>query len=187
MKIINNYLILRHGRAVSNKKDIASSWPEKFHNPLTKKGEKQIQKLIPKLKEENIDLIFSSDLLRAKQTAEIISNELAIKIKFRKNLREIDFGVFNGKSLKKWKNFFKTKKEKFTKKPLKGENYTDLILKTKKFIKKNNKNYRNKNILVVGHGANLVVFQAIIKELSQDEIIKNKKKLILETGKLRKL
>jgi len=185
MTLFNNYLILRHGSAVSNKKGIASSWPEKFHNPLTKKGKKQIQKLISKLKKKDINLILSSDLLRTKQTAEIISNKLAVEVKFNECLREIDFGIFNGKLLKQWKDFFRTKKEKFTRKPSKGENYKDLIIRTKKFIKKVEKKYKKKNVLVISHGANLVVFQAIIEELSRDEIVKNKNKLLLETGELR--
>ncbi len=82
MKLLNNYFILRHGEARSNRDGFLSSWPEKKHNPVTEKGKKQIQKVIPKLKKEKIDLIFSSDLLRTKQTAQMVAKELGLKINF---------------------------------------------------------------------------------------------------------
>ena len=64
MKLNNTYFLLRHGEAHSNRDDFVSSWPEKIYNPITSEGKKQIQKIIPALKKEKIELIFSSDLLR---------------------------------------------------------------------------------------------------------------------------
>ena len=97
MKLNNQYYIFRHGEAVSNKKNISSCWPEKFLNPLTKNGKQQIKKAILKIKKLKIDLIFSSDILRTKQTTEIIVKALKLRIKFEKRLIEIKTGIFNGK------------------------------------------------------------------------------------------
>ena len=49
----NKYFILRHGEAVSNEKGLISSWPEKFNNPLTIKGKKQIKKAAQESKKES--------------------------------------------------------------------------------------------------------------------------------------
>jgi bisphosphoglycerate-dependent phosphoglycerate mutase len=46
MKLRNNYFILRHGEARSNKEQFVSSWPEKAHNPLTEKGIEQVKKIV---------------------------------------------------------------------------------------------------------------------------------------------
>src|SRR5882724_5137403 len=98
MKLNNKYYILRHGQALSNVKGIISCWPETFKNPLTPHGKATIkesavflQKLL-KLHGKTLDFIFASDLLRTRQTAEIVGKTLNIKPKFDKRLREIGFG-----------------------------------------------------------------------------------------------
>ena len=105
MKLKNKYYVLRHGEAVSNVKSINSSWPEKFRNPITRKGREQVKKSLKKLKNKNIDIIFYSDLLRTKQTAEVAAKTLNsykfdkssttfkdLKVVLDKRLREIGFG-----------------------------------------------------------------------------------------------
>ncbi|MFZ5559698.1 MAG: histidine phosphatase family protein, partial [Patescibacteria group bacterium] len=151
MKLKNNYYLLRHGEARSNKERFVSCWPEKIYNPLTSKGIKQIKELIPILKKEKIDLIFSSDLLRCKQTTEIVAKKLNLEIIFNKRLREIDVGNFNGKSVKDWGEFF-TKYKKFKEHSHGGENWTDVRKRMLDFINNIDKRYENRNIIIVGHG-----------------------------------
>ena len=97
MKLKNKYYLLRHGEAVSNVKSIVSSWPEKFKNPLTGAGRKIVRQVAKKLKDKNIDLIFASDLLRTRQTAEIVGKALKLDLTFDARLREISFGALNGR------------------------------------------------------------------------------------------
>ena len=82
----NQYFILRHGQSIKNKKRISAGWPEVFYSPLIKKGERRIKEVAKKLKKKKINLIFSSDLLRAKQTALIVGKELKLKRRFDKRL-----------------------------------------------------------------------------------------------------
>lgn len=188
MKLSNNYFILRHGEAVSNQGEFCSSWPEKFKNPITKKGKKQIQKIIPRLKKDKIDLIFSSSLLRCEQTAKVIAIELGLKINFDKRLREINFGIFNGKSVKEWNDYFKNRAEKFTKRAPGAENRRDIKKRLMDFIKDINKKYKNKNILIVSHEDILIILQGVVKRFSEKEMIRDKwEKLRIKTGEYRKL
>jgi broad specificity phosphatase PhoE len=47
-----------------------------------------------KLQECNIDLIYSSDILRTKQTSEIVASILGIsEIKFNQKLRDLNWGI----------------------------------------------------------------------------------------------
>ena len=48
------------------------------------------------LKDKHIDLIISSDLARAKQTAEIIAETTGAELILDKSLREMDFGILEG-------------------------------------------------------------------------------------------
>ncbi len=178
---------MRHGEALSNRERFVSCWPEKIYNPLTDKGKKEVEKLISELKKKKIDLIFSSDLLRTKQTAQMLSMALMLKINFDKRLREIGTGIFNGKAEEDWNNFYETNAERFTKRPQGGENYRDIRKRISSFIKEIDKNHKNKNILIVSHGCVLFSLQAFVKNLSEKEETKQRKNLILKTGTFKKL
>lgn len=135
MKPNNRYFLLRHGEAFSNANNIVSSWPEKIKNPLTKNGREQVKKAAQELKTKNIDLIFASDILRAKQTSEIAGKELGLKVKFDKRLREISFGVMSGGSSEKFTAFFRDRMERVRKKTSKGESYADVSKRVSGFLK----------------------------------------------------
>jgi broad specificity phosphatase PhoE len=64
---------------------------------LTENGKQQAFTLSKKLKNKKIDIIFASDLGRAKQTAEIISTNLGIPVIFDWLLRERHNGILQGK------------------------------------------------------------------------------------------
>lgn len=187
MKLNNIYFILRHGKARSNEQRFLSCWPEKTYNPVTETGRKEIDKIIPILKNEKIDLIFSSDLPRTKQTAEMVAEALKLKTKFDKRLREIQFGILNRKPEDELNKFYKNRKQRFIKRPLGGENYRDIKKRTESFLKAVDKKYKNKKILIVSHGASLFSLQAMVKGLSERQEIIYKKKLKLKTGEVRKL
>ncbi len=187
MKLANNYFILRHGQAFSNKERFVSSWPEKRPNPLTKKGKQQIQKIIPKLKKENLDLIFSSDLLRTKLTAQMVAEHLGLEINFDKRLREYDTGVFNDKTIEEWNSYFKNQAEKFIKRPEDGENRRDIRKRLTNFMVSIDKEYNHKNILIISHEDPLIILQAIIKGVSEKELIKNWERFRISPGEYRKL
>ena len=180
----NNYFILRHGEARSNKEKFVSSWPEKRKNPLTEKGRKQVKQIITKIKKENVDLIFSSDLLRTKQTAEIVAKELGLKINFDKRLREHDTGELNGKSMEEWYKYRVI--DSFNKKAPNGESFSDIKKRVDDFLSDIEKKYKDKDILIIAHGNVLIVFQAAIKNLSGQEMLDDKKALELKNAELRK-
>jgi len=193
----NQYYIIRHGYSLRNKKNIASCWPEKFYFPLTKKGKKQIKEVAKKLKTKKINLIFSSDILRTKQTAKIIGKELGIKPKFDKRLREVNVGVFYGKPIDEIGRFWDKErklspleyyKKRFQIAPPKGETYTDIEKRLSNFIKEMEKKYKGKNILIVGHQRPLTLLEKVIYNYSFKKFVKiifEKKEI--KTGELRKL
>ncbi len=188
MKFNNQYYILRHGRAISNEQRIVSSWPEKFENPLTEEGKKQINEIASEIEKLNIDLIFASDLLRTKQTAEIIADALKLEIIFDKRLREIDMGIFNGGSEDAWNEFYECDSQRFIKKPKDGgENYREVKQRVGDFIEEIDKKYENKNILIVSHGCVLFSLQATANGQTEEQEMSCRSDLIMRNGELRKL
>jgi len=187
MKLNNRYFILRHGGSQCNRDGFVCSWPERRENPLTKEGREQIKNIIPKAKKSKIDLIFSSDLLRARQTAQIVAETLGLKVKFDKRLREYNFGIYNGRPAEEWVRFLNGQRDMFKKRPSKGETRREIRKRMLDFIKDIDKKYKDKRILIVSHREPLLELQAGLMGLSDEEIYNNSVKLRLDTGEFRKL
>ena len=86
MKII----LVRHGQSLANEKSMSQGKKDEWENTsLTKKGKEQAEKVAKRLKNEYIGVIYSSDLKRAKETAEAINKFHNVKIKLDKRLRDM--------------------------------------------------------------------------------------------------
>ena len=86
-KNVKKITIVRHGE---DEQDKVGGWSD---NNLTIHGIAQVKKLTNTLTEE-YDIIMSSDLPRAKQTAEILAEKLHCDIVYNKDLRETNNGDF---------------------------------------------------------------------------------------------
>ncbi len=166
----NKYFLLRHGESLSNVKEVISSWPEQGHFPLTSKGEKDIKKAAQELKDKDIDFIFSSDLLRTKQTAEIVSKETGIEVNYDKRLREYSVGELNGKPLDEWRKVFKEGDSKFEVAPPGGETYQDVKERVADLLYEKENKFSSKNILIISHQNPLTLIEAEIKGISTEGI-----------------
>lgn len=90
-----HFYIFRHGQTVWN----AEGRPQGQHEypvELTVVGREQAQNLARQLSNKKIKRIVSSDLLRARQTGEIVAQILNVPISFDPRLREVDYGILNG-------------------------------------------------------------------------------------------
>lgn len=185
---------MRHGQALSNVRAVCSSWPEKFHNPLTRLGRKVVKDSAEKAlhknikKGINIDLIFASPLLRTQQTAKIAGKIFRAKVKTEKRLREVGFGIYNKHPLiGMWKSF-NNEEERINKKSDKGETYKEVLERVLSLLKDIEKKYKNKNILLVSHECPLFLLDGAVKGLSIKDTIK---KVILKNrihkGEIREL
>jgi len=81
-------LLVRHAQSLANAKGITQG--QKVNEPLSELGKKQAQKLALELKDEAIEMIYSSDLKRAMHTTEEIQKCVNVKCTFDKRLREKD-------------------------------------------------------------------------------------------------
>ena len=89
-------MLIRHGETYENLKGIIQG---QLQGRLTEKGISQAKELALKLKDEKFDMIYSSDLGRAKDTTkEILKFHNNIPVVYLKELRERRLGVDEGKS-----------------------------------------------------------------------------------------
>ncbi len=82
--------IVRHGESIANSKNISQGKQDEWlDTPLTEKGKKQAKAVAERLKDEGVSIIISSDLKRAKQTAEEINKFHNVEIKLDSRLRDM--------------------------------------------------------------------------------------------------
>jgi broad specificity phosphatase PhoE len=87
---------VRHAESVANEEDTFSSNDPEIH-PLTPRGEAQAADLAAELRAIHFDAAYSSDLLRAVQTTEILLKERDIQFHKIRRLREHNMGIYDGR------------------------------------------------------------------------------------------
>jgi isoleucyl-tRNA synthetase len=149
----NKYFVIRHGEAENNVKQILSAKEENPHH-LTEKGISDIRKAAEELKKEKIDTIISSPFLRAKETAEIMAEIISLDkkvIQYDKRIGEHNYGDFDLEPVAKYHNYYSSFKEAFIRPLPNGESYDDTKARVGEFIYDLEKNFSNKNILIITH------------------------------------
>jgi len=118
--------------------------------PLNDEGRRQAELLAKRMKNEDWDLIYSSDLSRALETAEIIGRENNIEVKIDLRLREVNCGLLEGT----------TEQERvdrwgfgWSKLDLGKESDSDLITRGMNCLMDISERHPDKKILIVSHGA----------------------------------
>lgn len=153
--------LVRHGETDNNKNNIIQG--SVIDATLNKKGEKQAKQAAARLKQVPFAAAFSSNLIRAKQTAEIISLEHHLAVTTAKALRERGFGSYEGRTIKKYRDDLKDLLEEFETLsdeakfefnfPFGIENLGLAVTRLITFLREISVAYLGKTVLVVSHGA----------------------------------
>lgn len=148
-------IFIRHAETESNLNGTIQG-PE--HCDINMKGQKEIEQVNKLLKEEKIDVFYSSDILRCKITSERINKFHNLPIEYTKILREKYNGDWTGKNYKEvnWDNLEGTFEGRKVKN---GESLLDVRARAKEFTNMLINLYgdTDKKILVVTHGAFLKI------------------------------
>jgi len=188
-KFNNQYFILRHGQTTQQTKreKFTYRWPDAPPVKLTRKGERQIGQAAKKLRKSKIDLIYSSDIYRTRQTAKIVVKELGLRVRIDKRLRDINLGIYHGRPKKEFFRDFTLGVKRFSKRPKKGESWNDLKRRLISFLREIEKKHKNKRILIISHGDPLWLCEGIIKGFSNKKLIEDLSRgNYIKVGKLRK-
>ncbi len=140
--------LVRHGEYANPKYLFPGRLPE---FPLTERGREQVEKLAIFFQKRPIVAIYSSPLLRTRQTAEIIASHLDLSIKFDDRLLEVRTNL-EGISMQK---FDETNGELsyLPQYYAKGaESMDELASRMVGFIEEKRKEHQGKNALVITHG-----------------------------------
>lgn len=90
---VTRLFVIRHGETAWN---LASRIQGHIDIPLNDKGRWQAQRVAQALRDEDIHALYSSDLLRARHTAEAIAARVGVPLVRNADLRERHFGRLEG-------------------------------------------------------------------------------------------
>jgi probable phosphoglycerate mutase len=168
-------LLVRHAEAEGNIKRLFHGWTD---GHITDVGHKQAELLAKNIADYKIDVLYSSTLTRAIQTAEYISKTTDLPIIKKENLKEINGGDWEGvpwEDLPKfWPEDYRNWEDKpFLHKMPNGESMQEflkrLVTELMKIISEN----QGANICVVTHGTAIRVLMSYFyfKNLSRSDEI----------------
>lgn len=142
-----NLGLVRHGQTAWNELGRAQGHSD---IPLNETGKRQANLIGKRLRTENWDLIFSSDLLRAKDTANIIAQHIDLPHFTDQRLRERHGGLIEGTTederIKKWGEAWRSL-------DLGIETGEQMNERGLSFLEEIMQKHHSMNILIVSHGA----------------------------------
>ena len=160
--MITTFTVIRHGETAANQGNIIQGQTDV---PLSETGEDQARMLGKRWKNKKFDAVYSSDLSRARRTAELALPER--KAETTPLLREMDLGHWCGLSTAEIAERFPNEWNAFRSggsecKIAGGESRHELFARAEKFFAAAAVRHRGKSVLVVTHGGLLRAFFLLV-------------------------
>lgn len=152
-----------HGTTYDNATEKCSGWKQVELNDL---GKQQARNLGEVTKELKFDVVFTSDLIRAIDSANIAWPNFQ-KVQ-NKRLKECNYGDYDGE----FKEFVVYEEHIDTPFP-NGESLKDVEKRMAEFIQFLKQKYNGKKIAIVSHRAPQLALEVLTKNVSWDEALKN--------------
>ena len=163
-------LLVRHGETEQNKNYIIQGHTD---TDLNAQGIKKAAATAEFLKDFDYHHIYSSDLRRAKKTADFIANHLNLEINESEKIREINFGNWEGLNLEEISDKFPEalkawKEDPLTNGPPGGENITQFAARINMFFNELLEIHQGEKIIVVTHGGVIKMYLREVLEVNAD-------------------
>jgi broad specificity phosphatase PhoE len=159
---------VRHGQSEANVQMVISN--RGLFHPLTELGRQQSEALARSLAEMTVAAIYSSPIVRAAQTAQIVAPHLGLPVESADALREPDCGIMEGRGdeaawaeharvMRAW-----VEQRQFDSRIEGGESYNDLRARFVPFIRRlvAEHDKTDHNILLITHGSLLYLMLPLV-------------------------
>lgn len=165
--MVTELFLIRHGETKWNRE---LRFQGHADLELNQRGLEQAQITAHFLAEHRFDRFYSSDLKRAGQTAEVLAAPHNLPVSARKDLREINYGDWEGQTYRQlWEqepqSLEKWSQDPSAIKPPGGETLPDFQLRVVNFFFSLIKESAGKRIVVICHGGTLMVYLAYILQM----------------------
>lgn len=155
--------LIRHGESESNRNGEFQGWGA---TPLSPLGRAQAARLADYLRSRHaFDALYSSDLVRAAETAEYLQQALGLPLRTDERLRELDFGEWSGRTFEEIRERYEaewTNPPRFDPSERRGggESFYELQARVVPALNEIALRHAGENVLIVCHGGPIRVYLA---------------------------
>jgi broad specificity phosphatase PhoE len=153
---VTTLLLVRHGETDWNAEGRLQGHTDR---PLNDYGRRQAKELAERLAAEHVDAIYTSDLSRAKETAEIVGERLGLPVVVDADLREKNWGSWEGLTGDERRNVDYV-----------GESTEDHRERILRAVERIVERHPEQRIVVVTHGGSLRRIQAAVNGVAEPVI-----------------
>ncbi len=153
-------LLARHGESDWNR---SKRWQGFADRPLTDLGRRQAVELAARLEGTDLDAVYSSDLQRARDTAEAVARSKGLEVGTTPDLREVDVGSWSGLTRAEAEAQYPDAYGRWLQGGEgwdDGETYEELRERVVRAIQQIAKRHEGERVLVVAHGGTIRAIHA---------------------------
>ena len=167
--------IVRHGETDLNKEEVVQG--SEIDAPLNVSGIAQAEKCAKEVKGKKFDVILSSPLKRAMQTAEIIAKALGQSVAETNSIfRERDLGEWTGKKITEVMEKFPidlkgAKPAMHYHTPTRGESFSQFLQRARDAAAYIQSRYPGKRVLLIAHGGFIKGLQTVVENRTYQDAV----------------
>jgi broad specificity phosphatase PhoE len=154
-----------HSLTTDNERGVATG-----HLPgtLSEAGRRFAAELGARRRDDGISVVFSSDLARAVETAEIAFGGTELPIRLDARLRECDYGVLNGGPVSE----VEAARAGHLDEPFPGgESYRQVVERTRSLLRDLEAEWDGRRVLLIGHSANRWALDHLLLGEALEELV----------------
>src|SRR6266550_8680186 len=153
-----------HSISVDNERGIATGW---LPGELSAEGRRLARELGQRRRDDGIACVFTSDLRRAVETAELAFAGSGIEIRQDARLRECNYGELNGAPVEEIEP-----REQWIDQPYPGgESWREAVGRLRDFLEDVLTEFEGQRILVIAHGAQRYGFEHLLRGRPLEKVI----------------
>jgi probable phosphoglycerate mutase len=157
---VTTLILVRHGETDWNAQH---RWQGHSDTALNEAGREQARRLASEL--EPVDVLYSRDLARARETAEILAQRLGLEIRLDPRLRERGFGSWEGRTSDEIEASFPEEQQRWRDGVGAGaqdaEQFEAFAARVGSFVDEVVPQHAGEDVLVVSHGGTIRVIHAL--------------------------
>jgi broad specificity phosphatase PhoE len=157
---VTTLILVRHGETDWNAQH---RWQGHSDTPLNAAGRNQAGVLAGELK--RVDAVYSSDLARARETAEILAERIGLEVRLDPRLRERGFGAWEGLTTEEIESSFPDEQRRWRAGIGAGapdaEPFDAFATRVGSFVEEVGHRHVGEEVLVVAHGGTIRVIHAL--------------------------
>lgn len=154
-----------HAPTTDNEAGVATGW---LPGRLSEAGRRCAADLGRRRRADGFSVVFTSDLNRAVQTAEIAFAGSAVPIQADRRLRECDFGVLTGAAVAA---LAPTRVRHIQHRYPGGQSYADVVAAMRGFLAEVAREWDGRRILLVGHSATRWALSHLIDRVALEQLV----------------